>query len=97
VLDVNLNTSLVIEPSIVIEGPMPSKLMLESSVIFTLLFLGILKKALCPRASSRTKEPARCGLNIWSFYSYSTPTLATKVQSVLLLCTVGGVKGGAEF
>ncbi len=32
-----------------IEGPMPSKLMLESSVVFVPLFLGTLKKALCPR------------------------------------------------
>jgi hypothetical protein len=33
---------------VAIEGPMPSKLMLESSVVFVPLFLGVLKKALCP-------------------------------------------------
>ena len=31
------------------------------------------------------------------FLQLQYPTLATKVQSVLLLCTAGGVKGGAEF
>jgi len=34
---------------VAIEGPIPSKFMLESSVVFVPLFLGILKKALCPR------------------------------------------------
>ena len=42
-------TSLVVEASIAIVGPIPSKLILESSVVFVPLFLGMLKKALCPR------------------------------------------------
>jgi hypothetical protein len=38
-----------VDPSTAIDGPMPSELMLESSVVFAPLFLGILKKVLCPR------------------------------------------------
>jgi hypothetical protein len=46
---VGFKEALVVEASIVIEGLIPSKLTLESSVVFVPLFLGSLKKALYPR------------------------------------------------
>jgi hypothetical protein len=42
-------TSLAVEHSIAIEGPIPSQLMLAKRVVFLPLFLGILKKAHLPR------------------------------------------------
>ncbi len=44
-------TSLVVEPSTAIEGPMPSQPMLAKRVVFLPLFLGTLKKARLPRGA----------------------------------------------
>ena len=49
--DVGLEDLLVVEPSTVTKGPMPSQLMLARRVIFLPLFLGTLKKARSPRGA----------------------------------------------
>jgi hypothetical protein len=61
------NTTSVVEPWVAIEDPMPSKLRLESSIVFVPLFLGSLKKSPRPRG----EEPYKAASEVWALISSS--------------------------